>query len=226
MKTVLITGTTLGVGNALVTKFSNLGYTVIATSRDPNSLMNNKSKFGWSHNVFIEHLELSKKESIINLYEKYKNTKIDLIVNNAGGGNQNWSHDLFESFSYSTSLNIIGPAFLNKLFLENLKRSENPTIIFISSFAGKYPYPGDISYCLSKNAVSKLAEIFRIELFNTNIKVTEIRPASINTRENNPNHVHLNVEDIINTIEWVFDMPPHCNIDIIEMSELRTRKYI
>lgn len=226
MKTVLITGTTLGVGNALVTKFSNLDYKVIATSRDPHSLTINKLKNGWQDNVNIEHLDLSEKESIIKLYEKYKNEKIDLIVNNAAGGSQGNKSDLFEEFSYSTSLNIGGPAFLNKLFINNLKESENPTIIFISSVAGKYPYAGDMTYCLSKNGVSKLAEIFRIELFNTNIKVTEIRPASINTREENPNLYHLNTEDIVNTVDWIFNMPSHCSIDLIEISEIRTRRFI
>lgn len=221
MKTVLITGTTLGVGNALVTKFSNLGYKVIATSRDPHSLNNN-----WGENVFLEHLELSDKNTIIKLYQKYKNEKIDLIVNNAAGGSQGNESDLFDTFSYATSLNIGGPALLNKLFMNNLKQSENPTIIFISSFSGKYPYAGDMTYCLSKNGVSKLAEIFRIEFFNTNIKITEIRPASINTRENNPNTFHLNVEDIVNTIEWIFNMPSHCSIDLIEISEIRTRRFI
>lgn len=226
MKTVLITGTTLGVGNFLVTKFSNLGYKVIATSRDPQSLINNKSKFGWSDNVFIERLDLSEKNTIITLHEKYKNEKIDLIVNNAAGGSQGNKSDLFEAFTYSTSLNIGGPAYLNKLFVNNLKQSENPTIIFISSIAGKYPYTGDMTYCLSKNGVSKLAEIFRIELFNTNIKVTEIRPASINTREGNPNLFHLSIDDIVNTVDWVFNMPNHCSIDLIEISEIRTRRHI
>ena len=226
MKTVLITGTTLGVGNALVTKFSNLGYKVIATSRDPHSLKSNQTKNAWGDNVYIEHLDLSKKETIQNLYDKYKNETIDLIVNNAAGGSQGNKSDLFEAFSYSTSLNIGGPAFLNKLFINNLKQSENPTIIFISSVAGKYPYAGDMTYCLSKNGVSKLSEIFRIELFNTNIKVTEIRPASINTRDENPNLFHLNTDDIVNTIDWVFNMPSHCSIDLIEMSEIRTRRFI
>jgi NADP-dependent 3-hydroxy acid dehydrogenase YdfG len=83
-----------------------------------------------------------------------------------------------------------------------------------------------MTYCLSKNGVSKLSEIFRIELFNTNIKVTEIRPASINTRDENPNLFHLNTDDIVNTIDWVFNMPSHCSIDLIEMSEIRTRRFI
>jgi NADP-dependent 3-hydroxy acid dehydrogenase YdfG len=124
------------------------------------------------------------------------------------------------------SLNISGPALLNKLFIDNLKQSDNPTIVFISSIAGKHPYPGDMTYCLAKNGVSKLAEIFRIELFNSNVKVTEIRPASIATREDNPNMFHLKIDDMVNAVEWVFNMPSHCSIDLIEISEIRSRRFI
>ena len=47
MKTALVTGAKLGVGNALVTELSKRGYRVIATSRDPNYLIQNKEKNGW-----------------------------------------------------------------------------------------------------------------------------------------------------------------------------------
>jgi len=228
MKTVLVTGTKLGVGKSLVTELSNLGYSVIATSRDPNYLIQNKKDFGWSENVYIEQLDLSDKLSIESLYKKYENTKLDILVNNAAGGSyyEDNGDNLFESFLYANSLNVGGPAYLTKLFTKNLKQSDNPTVIFISSFAGKYPYPGDITYCVSKSGVSTLAQVFRIELPPMNIKVTEIRPSSINTRDNNPNLSHLNVDDIVNTIIWVSELPKHCNIDVIEMSEIRTRKHI
>lgn len=228
MKTALVTGTKLGVGNGLVTKLSSLGYNVIATSRDPNNLINNKEKFGWGDNVFIEHLEMSDSSSINSLYIKYKECTIDLIVNNAAGGSyyESDSQSLFDTFSYSSSLNVGGPAYLTKLFLNNLKKSDNPTVIFISSFAAKYPYPGDITYCVSKSAVSTMAQVFRMELSPLNIKVTEINPSSINTRPDNPNFSHLDVQDVVDTVIWVSEMPKHCNIDLIEMSEIRTRKHI
>ncbi len=228
MKTAIVTGTKLGVGNGLVTRLSSLGYHVIATSRDPNFLILNKENFGWGVNVDIEHLDLSDKGSIDKLYSKYKDIQLDLLVNNAAGGSfyEKDGENLFDSFSYSTSLNIGGPSYLTKLFKNNLKKSDNPTVVFISSFAAKYPYPGDVTYCVSKHGVSYLSEIFRIEMSPMNIKVTEIRPASINTREDNPNMSHLNVEDIVNTIIWVSEMPKHCNIDLIEISEIRTRKHI
>ncbi len=205
-----------------------MGYQVIATSRDINYLLSNKESFGWKENVLVEQLDLSDPDSIKKLYEKYKDKKIDLLVNNAAGGSfyEEEGKSVFDSFTYASSVNVGGPAYLTKLFINNLRYSDNPTVIFISSFAGKYPYPGDITYCVSKGAVSTMAQVFRIELPPMNIKVTEIRPSSINTRDDNPNLSHLSVDDLVDTIMWVSGMPKHCNIDVIEMSEIRTRKHI
>lgn len=227
MKTAIVTGTKLGVGNALVTELSKRGYKVIATSRDPNYLMQNKEKNGWEENVFIEQLDLSDINSIENLYNKYKDIDIDLLVNNAAGGSYYESNPegLFKAFEYASLLNVAGPAHLTKLFLNNLKRSQNPTVVMISSFAGKYFYAGDITYCVSKSAVSAMAEVLRIEFMHSNVKVTEIRPASINTRPDNPNINHMDTSNVVDAIIWVSEVPKNCNIDLIEMSPLFCKKY-
>lgn len=226
MKTAIVTGTKLGVGNSLVGKLSHLGYNVIATSRDPMFLQNNKDKFGWGENVYIEKLDFLDKDSLDLLCKKYSTHTIDLIVNNAAGGSYDKNSDFVSNFSDACLINVIGPSKLTKMFKENLSRSSNPTVIFISSFAGKYPYVGDINYCTVKSAVSTLSEVFRMELQGSGIKVTEIRPSSINTRPDNPNLNHMDVDDVVNTIIWVSEMPPHCDVDLIEMSPITARKYV
>lgn len=227
MKTALVTGTKLGVGNALVTELSKRGYRVIATSRDPNYLIQNKEKNGWGEEVLIEQLDLSDINSIETLYNKYKDIDLDLLVNNAAGGSYYESNPegLFKTFEYSSLLNVVGPAHLTKLFLNNLKRSKNPTVVMISSFAGKYFYAGDITYSVSKSAVSAMSEVLRIEFMHSNVKVTEIRPASINTRPDNPNVNHMDTSNVVDAIVWVSEVPKNCNIDLIEMSPIFCKKY-
>ena len=225
-KTALVTGTSLGVGNSLVTKLYNDGYTVIATSRNPEHLIKNKESFGWGDEVLIEHLELTDLKSIKLLYGKYRGITLDLLINNAAGGRYNEDeHELFEAFKHSLLLNTAGPAQLTKFFLDNLKKSTNPTVVFISSFAGTYFYGGDITYSVSKSAVSAMSEIFRIELMHSNIKVTEIRPGGINTRPENPNLNLMDTDDVVDAIIWVSEMPKNCNIDLIEMSPMVNKKY-
>lgn len=226
IKTALVTGTSLGVGNALVTKLYNDGYTVIATSRNPDYLIKNKESFGWGDEVLIEHLELTDIKSIKLLHSKYKDINLDLLINNAAGGSYNEEeHELFEAFEHALLLNTAGPAQLTKLFLNNLKRSKSPTVVMISSFAGKYFYAGDITYSVSKSAVSAMAEVLRIEFMHSNVKVTEIRPASINTRPDNPNPNHMDTSNVVDAIIWVSEMPKNCNIDLIEMSPMLSKKY-
>lgn len=227
MKTAIVTGVSLGVGNALVNKLSDLGYKVIATTRYPEKKPCGPSG-PWGDNVTVEYLDLEERKSIEDLYEKYKDTQIDLIVNNAAGGGYSDEEDLYDIFKKAYSINVIGPALLNKLFKENLSNSENPLIVFLSSFAGKYPYAGDITYCNSKSAVSSLAEILRIEYSQgLKIRVTEIRPSSINTREEyfKEKGYSMSSEDIVNAIIWISEMSRYCNIDLIEMSPLFTKKY-
>lgn len=227
MKTALVTGTKLGVGNALVTELSKRGYRVVATSRDPNYLIQNKEKNGWGEEVLIEQLDLSDIDSIENLYNKYKDIDLDLLVNNAAGGSyyESSPEGLFKTFEYASLLNVVGPAHLTKLFLNNLKRSQNPTVVMISSFAGKYFYAGDITYSVSKSAVSAMAEVLRIEFMHSNVKVTEIRPASINTRPDNPNINHMDTSNVVDAIMWVSEVPKNCNIDLVEMSPIFCKKY-
>lgn len=223
MKTAIVTGVTLGVGKGIVDKLCALNYKIIATSRNPENL-----KGVWGENVLVEHLDLREKETIQKLYHKYKDTQVDLIVNNAAGGSYDPSKDWYDTFIEAHSINVIGPALLNKLFRQNLSNSENPLIIFISSFSGKYPYVGDVSYCNSKAAVSSLAEISRMEYApGLKIRVTEIRPSSINTRESNfkSEENAMSSEDIVNAILWVSQMPRYCNIDLIEMSPIFAKKY-
>jgi ketoreductase RED2 len=224
MKTAIVTGATLGVGKGIVDKLCALDYKVIATSRNPENLNG-----VWGKNVLVEHLDLREKEGIQKLYHKYKDTQIDLIVNNAAGGSYHHGEDLYDTFIKAHSINVIGPALLNKLFSQNLSNSENPLVVLISSFAGKYPYVGDMTYCNSKAAVSSLAEILRMEYApGLKIRVTEIRPSSINTRESHfrEKEFSMSVEDIADAIVWVAEMPRYCNIDLIEMSPLFAKKYL
>lgn len=227
MKTALVTGTKLGVGNALVTELYSRGYKVIATSTDPNYLIQNKEKNGWGKEVLIEQLDLSDINSIEALYNKYKDINLDLLINNAAGGSyyESSPEGLFKTFEYASLLNVVGPAHLTKLFLNNLKKSTNATVVFISSFAGKYFYAGDITYSVSKSAVSAMSEILRIEFMHSNVKVTEVRPASINTRPDNPNLNHMDTSNVVDAIMWVSEVPKSCNIDLIEMSPIFCKKY-
>jgi hypothetical protein len=106
--------------------------------------------------------------------------------------------------------------YLSKLFIPSLKKSDNATLIFISSFAKKHFYVGGGNYATSKLSISALAKLFRLEMSPFKVKVTEICPAAINTHQNNDGA--LEAEDIANAILWISRLPQRCNVDLIEIS--------
>jgi NADP-dependent 3-hydroxy acid dehydrogenase YdfG len=215
MKKAIVTGVSGGVGNLLAKTLSENGYFVIGTSRHPEGITNLSIE-----NTRIEHLDLSDEASISNFYKKYKDEAIDLIVNNAScaglDGAKTMSNETTDNFMHSYMVNVAGPMYLSKLFIPNLKKSDNATIIFISSFAKKHFYAGGGNYTTSKLSISGLAKLFRLELSHFKVKVTEICPAAINTHQHNDGA--LEAEDIANAILWISELPQRCNVDLIEIS--------
>lgn len=221
-KYAIVTGASKGVGYATVKLLAASGYHVIGVSRNIdrlNSLI--------SDNVEVYQLDVTDFDAIRKFYNKYKDINLDLLINNAGGA---MNHDLLsrevpESFNYAYNLNVTGPMFLSQLFLPNLKRTGNPTIVFISSMAGKYVYPSGGSYVISKRGLGSLVELMRLEFSDYGVKVTEICPGSINTVEHEERPEALQAEDLANAILWVASMPRNCNINHIEMTPLKSRRY-
>jgi NADP-dependent 3-hydroxy acid dehydrogenase YdfG len=215
MKKAIVTGVSSGVGNLVVKTLSENGYFVIGTSRNPDQIKNlNKD------NVILEKLDLSQETSIDLFYNKYKNETIDLIINNTSSaglhGAQMLSKETHDNFMHSYMVNVAGPMYMSRLFIPNLKKSNNATLVFISSFARKHFYAGGGNYSASKLSIYAIAKLFRLELSPFKIKVTEICPAAINTHQYNEGA--LEAEDIANTVLWIGELPQRCNIDLIEIS--------
>lgn len=221
-KHAIVTGASKGVGYSVAQLLAASGYKVIAVARNKEKL----EKLA-SENIEVYQLDITDFDAIRLFYDKYKHITLDLLVNNAGGA---MNHDMLsrevpESFTYAYNLNVTGPMFLSQLFLPNLKQTNNPTIIFVSSMAGKYVYPSGGSYVISKRGLRALVELTRLEFSDYGVKVTEICPGSINTVEHEARPEALQAEDLANAILWVASMPKNCNINQIEMTPLKSRRY-
>lgn len=222
MKTAIVTGTKLGVGRETVTSLSKLGFRVIATSRQIDNIRDLESD-----NVVIEELDVTNFDQVRLFWEKYKDITLDLLVNNAAGACN--ASDLInedpDDFTRSYMINVSGPMYLSRLFIKNMENSENSTMVFMSSLAGRYPYTGQSNYCNSKRGVVGLSELFRMELAGRGIKVTEICPGSINTRETEQKPTAINTEDVVSAIIWLTTLPKNCNINLIEMAPTYSRRF-
>jgi NADP-dependent 3-hydroxy acid dehydrogenase YdfG len=221
LKTAIVTGASKGVGLATVKHLSENGYRVIAVSRDLSNVASLVSD-----NVEVYKLDITSSEEIKKFHEQYKNIRLDLLVNNAGGGSgpTHIINETPENFRRAYDINVTGPMYLSQLFVSCMKRSESPTIIFITSFGGKIPYRGGGNYTNAKRGQRGLIDTMRLEFPQFGIKITEICPATIDTQKEKRGNA-LTAEDLAEAIFWVGSLPSHVNINQIEMCHINSSKF-
>jgi NADP-dependent 3-hydroxy acid dehydrogenase YdfG len=221
MKTAIVTGASKGVGYSTVKKLSESGYRVIAVSRDLSKVSELVSD-----NVEVYSLDITDSKAIEMFFEKYKDITLDLLVNNAGGGSSptHIINETPENFRIAYDINVTGPMYLSQMFVPCMKRSESPTIIFITSFGGKIPYRGGGNYTNAKRGQRGLIDTMRLEFPQHNIKITEICPSTIDTQKEKRDNA-LSADDLAEAIHWVGSLPKHVNVNEIEMCHINTSKF-
>jgi NADP-dependent 3-hydroxy acid dehydrogenase YdfG len=221
LKTAIVTGASKGVGLETVKLLSKNGYRVIAVSR-------NLSKVSEivSDNVEVYQLDITDSKAIELFFEKYKDINLDLLVNNAGGGAGPTQiiNETPENFRRAYDINVTGPMYLSQLFVPCMKRSDSPTIIFVTSIGGNVPYPGGGNYTNAKRGEIGLLETMRLEFPAYGIKITEICPGTIDTQEEKKNDA-LTANDLAQSILWVSSLPKHFNVNSINISHINNTMF-
>jgi NADP-dependent 3-hydroxy acid dehydrogenase YdfG len=222
MKTAIVTGASKGVGLATVKLLSESGYKVIAVSRDLSKISSLESDL-----IETYRLDITQPKEIELFFEKYGHLTIDLLVNNAGGGASPTSiiKETMSNFRTAYDINVAGPMYLSQLFVPALKRSESPTIIFVTSLSGKVPYRGGGNYTNAKRGEMALVDTMRMEFPEYGIKVTEICPGTIDTQEESKPY-SLTAEDMAEAIRWVGSLPKHFNVNHLEVSNIFNSKFM
>jgi len=168
-KAILITGGCSGIGGYLAGAFEKERYLVIRTSRKSrkNALQ----------------LDVRNSESINNCLEtvdKLTQGKLYAVINNAGMGYFGDFIDLSrDDLRDQFEINVFGLHELTRGILQIFKRTNEGRIINIGSINGKISFPHAGAYSASKHALEALTDSLRLELKNTNIKVSIIEPSSI-----------------------------------------------
>jgi len=221
LKTAIVTGSSKGVGYATVRCLLDNGYRVIAVSRNIEKLKEIKSD-----NLDVYQLDITSMDGIKTFYNKYSDIVLDLLVHNAGGGASPTYlvNEKPENFHIAYAINVVAPMYMSQLFVPNMKKSDSPIIVFVSSLGGKYPYPSGGNYTNAKRGMRGLVDTMRLEYPEFNIKVTEICPGTIDT-QNEKREKAVTAEDMAETIRWVASLPSHVNINQIEIGHIHTQKF-
>jgi len=174
-KTVLITGTSSGMGRATVVYLAAQGYVVYAGSRTPHKLFDIQSE-----NIRPIKLDITQMSSIEEALLYIGN--IDVLINNAGYGLVSTVEDVTESEMFAQfNVNLFGLLRMCKAVIPKMRHQKHGVIINISSFLGKIGLPLLTFYNASKYAVEGVTDSLRYELKDFNIRVHSIMPGFFDT---------------------------------------------
>ena len=212
---VIVTGASYGVGKSAAKILSESGYHVIGIARDIDQLNTIKNE-----NIEVYAVDITKADQVYNFCQGLAGRNIVALVNNAGGGfnlpNSILDDDI-ENWTKAFDLNVIGAVNLTKQIAPIMINNGGGNVVLITSMAGHYVYRGGSSYTVAKHAEVALAEILRFELFQSNIRVTEIAPGNIDSRGDRGGINSLNPEDVADAIKWSITVPKHVNVEHISI---------
>lgn len=227
-KTVCITGATSGIGLACAEAFMEAGATVIGTGRRKERLDALAAKHGAKFAPLP--LDITDREAV---FAALAGEQVDILVNNAGlaltlAGADHANLDDWETM---VDTNIKGVLYCTKTLLPEMVARKQGHIINIGSVAGTYPYPGGSVYGATKAFLKQFSLNLRADLIGTPIRVTNIEPGMVHTdfstvrfkgdtaraEETYAGAEPLTAGDIAQNVLWVASLPPHVNINRIEV---------
>ena len=179
-QTILITGSSSGIGKATAKYFQEKGWNVVATMRSPDK----ETELDKLDRVLVTRLDVTDSESIASAVaagiDKFGG--IDVLVNNAGYG----AYGPLEAFPMENirrqfDTNVLGLLEVTKAVLPHFRSRKAGAIINISSIGGKMTFPLGTLYHGTKFAVEGMSEALHYELEPIGIKVKIVEPGAIAT---------------------------------------------
>jgi NADP-dependent 3-hydroxy acid dehydrogenase YdfG len=186
-KTVLITGATSGIGLACARKFAENGDKLILTGRNEHRLTELKKELDTEViTLAFDVRDREKAKKYLNeLPEQWQD--IDVLVNNAGlalGLDPEYEGNL-DDWETMIDTNIKGLLTMTRLIVPGMVKRNSGHIINIGSVAGDAAYAGGNVYCATKAAVKALTDGLRIDVADTAIRVTNLKPGLVETNFSN-----------------------------------------
>lgn len=188
-KTVIVTGASSGIGEALARAWGRRGATVVLSARDEAGLTRTAQQVeAAGGRAIVQRADVTIEQDRVRLVDRARTEtgRIDVLVNNAGRGYYGSASNIaFHELEALLALNVVAPLRLAQLALDPLTRTGG-TIVMISSVAGVVASPRMGAYAASKFALEALSMSLRAELGGTGVKVVVVRPGPVDTpfREN------------------------------------------
>ncbi len=230
-KIVFITGATSGIGEGCARKFAAMGSKLILNGRNTEKLNQLRDELtAKGTEVLLLPFDVRDREAmrqaLTTLEGQWKD--IDVLVNNAGlviGVDKEFEGSLDE-WDIVIDTNIKGLLAMTRMIVPGMVERGRGHIINIGSIAGDAAYPGGSVYCATKAAVKALSDGLRIDLVDTPLRVTNIKPGMVETNftvvryrgdkqraDDFYKGIHpLNGDDIAEVVYYAASAPAHVQI--------------
>lgn len=186
-KTILITGATSGIGEGCARKFAAMGSRLILNGRNTEKLKSLKQELKKTGTEVVTlPFDVRNREEMRNaidsLQGEWKN--IDVLINNAGLvlGIDKEHEGSLDEWDVVIDTNIKGLLAMTRMIVPGMVERGCGHIINIGSIAGDAAYAGGSVYCATKAAVKALSDGLRIDLVDTPLRVTNIKPGMVETK--------------------------------------------
>ena len=186
----LITGASSGIGEACARKFAEGGYSLILTARRAEKLAELKAELE-ADGTKVKTLTFDVRDAeaaetaVDSLEPEWR--KINVLINNAGlalGLDKEYEGDP-DDWNTMIDTNIKGLLTMTRLIVPGMVERNEGHVINIGSVAGDAAYAKGNVYCATKAAVKTITDGLRIDLAETAVRVTNLKPGLVETNFSN-----------------------------------------
>ena len=186
-KIVFITGASSGIGAGCARKFASQGASLILNARNVNKLSALKEELEkqYGAKIYLLPFDVRDRKAATSALESLPKEwqSIDILVNNAGLviGTDKEQEGSLDEWDIVIDTNIKALLAMTRLIVPGMVERKRGHIINIGSIAGDAAYSGGSVYCATKAAVKALSDGLRIDLVDTPLRVTNIKPGLVET---------------------------------------------
>lgn len=230
----VVTGASSGIGAATARALAGAGFTVVLGARREERIEALAGELG-GHAKYLDVTERGSVAEFAEWTEALGGASV--LVNNAGGakGLAPVAEMDEDDWRWMFEANVLSIGLMTRAMLPQMREQRGGHVVIMGSAAGVESYPGGGGYNAAKFGAHALTHNLRLELLGEDVRVTEVMPGTVRTEfglvrfEGDEEKAEkpyagitpLTAEDVAECVRWAVTLPPHVNIDRIDVKPIR-----